>query len=119
MKSKLLTLSLLTILCSPIQGAFAAPYNGYIVKVKEGSKFLSSKAVSHYGKVTKLTDTTFGTFARLETNKGLSDKALQALANNPEIEYIEPNYIISLENHSAPKDSFFKKAMGAFKHRKK
>ena len=112
MKAKFLYLSLLTFLSFSIQGAFAAPYNGYIVKVKSGSTFLSSKAVSHYGSVSKLTSTTFGTFARLETNKGLSDKALQALANNPEIEYIEPNYIISLENHAAPRDSLFKKQWG-------
>lgn len=112
MKANLLYLTLLTILSFSIQGAFAAPYNGYIVKVKTGSTFLSSKAVSHYGSVSKLTTTTFGTFARLETNKGLSDKALQALANNPEIEYIEPNYIISLENQSAPKDSLYKKQWG-------
>lgn len=112
MNSKLLCVSLISLLAS--FSAFAAPYNGYIVKVKSGSNFLSSKAVSQYGQVTKTANTTFGTFARLETNKGLSDKAMQALANNPEIEYIEPNYIITIDSvkAEAPKDASFSKQWG-------
>jgi subtilisin family serine protease len=111
MNSKLLSVSLFSLLVS--FSAFATPFNGYIVKVKNGSQFLSSNAVSTYGNVTKLTKTNFGTFGRLETNKGLSDKAMQALANNPEIEYIEPNYIISLEStKELPKDAMFAKQWG-------
>nr|BDT28850.1 S8 family serine peptidase [Bacteriovorax sp. HI3] len=112
MNSKLLVVSLFSLVFS--LSAHATPFNGYIVKVKKGSNFLSSKAISTYGQVTKTADTGFGTFARLETNKGLSDKAMQALANNPDIEYIEPNYIISLESvkGEAPKDASFSKQWG-------
>ena len=112
MNSKLLVVSLLSLVFS--LSAHATPFNGYIVKVKKGSNFLSSKAISTYGQVTKTADTGFGTFARLETNKGLSDKAMQTLANNPDIEYIEPNYIISLESvkGEAPKDASFSKQWG-------
>lgn len=111
MNSKLLIVSLFSFLAAG--SAFATPFNGYIVKVKRGSNFLSSKAVSQYGQVTKVAPTTFGTFARLETNNGLSDKAMQALANNPEIEYIEPNYIITLSSVKAqPADAMFGKQWG-------
>lgn len=112
MNSKLLSVSLLSLFIS--LSAHATPFNGYIVKVKKGSNFLSSKAVSTYGQVTKTAETSFGTFGRLETNHGLTDKAMQTLANNPEIEYIEPNYIISLESvkGEAPKDASFSKQWG-------
>jgi subtilisin family serine protease len=114
MNSKMLSVSLLSLLAF---SAHATPFNGYIVKVKDGSNFLSSKAVHSYGQITKTANTSFGTFARLETNKGLSDKAMQSLANNPEIEYIEPNYIISLhasDRASAvtPTDAMFSKQWG-------
>lgn len=98
--------------------ANAAPYNGYIVKVKKGSNFLNQKSLSKVGTVTKVADTTFGTFARLETNKGLSDKAFAAFASNPDIEYVEPNYIITLDSVKAgeeaptPKDPSFRKQWG-------
>jgi subtilisin family serine protease len=106
-----------SILLSP---AFATPFNGYIVKVKKGSNFLTNKTLSNFGSVTKIANTSFGTFARLETNIGLSDKAFSVLSRNPEIEYIEPNYIIALSKvHSAigdevpaPKDTNFKKQWG-------
>lgn len=112
MNSKLLSVSLLSLFIS--FAAQATPFNGYIVKVKEGSNFLSSKAVSSYGHITKTAQTNFGTFARLETKKGLSDKAMQSLANNPEIEYIEPNYIITLNSKKAavPADAMFAKQWG-------
>jgi thermitase len=112
MNSKLLSFSLLSLFISFT--AQATPFNGYIVKIKKGSNFLTSKAVSSYGKITKSAATNFGTFARLETNKGLSDKAMQTLANNPEIEYIEPNYIISLHSKKVgtPTDAMFAKQWG-------
>ncbi|MBY0413097.1 MAG: S8 family serine peptidase [Bdellovibrionales bacterium] len=111
MNSKLMVVSLLVLTAS--FSAHATPFNGYIVKVKDGSQFLSSKAVSTYGHVTKTASTSFGTFGRLETNQGLSDKAMLALANNPEIEYIEPNYIITVDSVKAsPKDAMFTKQWG-------
>lgn len=112
MNSKLLAVSLLSFFAAV--SAHATPFNGYIVKIKPGSQFLKSRAVSQYGQVTKVTATTFGTFARLETKSGFTDKAMQALANNPEIEYIEPNYIISLSSvkGEAPRDAMFGKQWG-------
>lgn len=101
-----------------LSSAYATPFNGYIVKLKKGSNFLEQKSVSQFGQITKVAQTSFGTFARLETNKGLSDKAFAHFANSSEIEYIEPNYIISLnkvkagEEAPAPKDASFKKQWG-------
>lgn len=98
--------------------AEATPFNGYIVKLKKGSQFLAQNSFVNYGQVTKVAHTNFGIFARLETNKSLSDQKFAALASNPEIEYIEPNYIISLnktknaEAISAPNDSNFIKQWG-------
>ena len=111
MNSKLIVVSVFSLLAS--SAALATPFNGYIVKVKRGSHFLSSKAINQYGQVTKVATTSFGTFARLETNSGLSDKAMQALADNPEIEYIEPNYIINLSSVKAnPVDAMINKQWG-------
>jgi subtilisin family serine protease len=112
MNSKLLAVALLSFFAAI--SAQATPFNGYIVKVKSGSQFLKSRALSQYGQVTKVTATTFGTYARLETKSGFTDKAMQALANNPEIEYIEPNYIISLSSvkGEAPRDAMFGKQWG-------
>lgn len=117
MKFKLL-ITTIVVSHSFLSTAQATPFNGYIVKLKKNSNFLSHKSISRFGSVTKVASTTFGTFARIETNKGLTDKAFNLLASNPEIEYIEPNYIISLNNFkegeeaSAPKDASFKKQWG-------
>ncbi len=98
--------------------AYATPFNGYIVKVKKGSNFFNQKSLSQFGSVSKVTNTSFGTFARLETNKGFTDKSFALMAKNSEIEYIEPNYIITLdkvaggEEAPAPKDTNFKKQWG-------
>jgi thermitase len=112
MNLKLLSVSVFTFILSG--QVLATPFNGYIVKVKKHSNFLSSKSISNVGVVSKISTTSFGTFGKLETNKGLSDKALQTLANNSEIEYIEPNYIISIESNKAdlPKDDKFTKQWG-------
>ena len=111
MNSKLIVISLFSLFtCTTV---LATPFNGYILKVKKGSNFLSSKAINQYGQLTKVAPTSFGVFARLETNSGLSDKAMQALANNPEIEYIEPNYIINLTSvRGAPLDAMLGKQWG-------
>lgn len=117
MKFKLLIGSLI-VSSAFFSSAHATPFNGYIVKLKKGSNFLEQKSVSRFGQVTKVAQTSFGTFARLETNKGLSDKAFADFASSSEIEYIEPNYIISLnkvkagEEAPAPKDASFKKQWG-------
>ena len=115
MNSKILSLSLFSLFAT--FSAHATPFNGYIVKVKEGSNFLASNTLHNYGQVTKTAETTFGTFARLETNEAVSGLAMQILANNPEIEYIEPNYIISLNTSGMgrdviPSDSMFIKQWG-------
>jgi thermitase len=117
MKLKLI-LSSLFLSTAIFSTAQATPFNGYIVKVKKGSNFLNQKSLSNFGQVTKVANTGFGTFVRFETNKGLSDIAFSALASDPGIEYIEPNYIITLnkvnsgEEVPAPKDTSFKKQWG-------
>jgi thermitase len=92
--------------------AFATPFNGYIVKLKNNQLTSSVKSLSSYGVVSTIAKTQFGTFAKIETKKGLTDQGFKNLAQNPNIEYIEPNYIISLNADTTPKDQSFKKQWG-------
>jgi thermitase len=114
-----LLVSSLVVYSTIFSTAHATPFNGYIVKFKSGSNFLNQKSISNFGKISKVANTSFGTFARIETNIGLTDKAFARFSSNPEIEYIEPNYIITLnkaggvgEEVKAPKDINFKKQWG-------
>lgn len=109
MKRNFIGLSLLVLSTN----VFAAPFNGYIVKMKNRNGFLAAKSLSRYGVVTKIADTTFGSYARLETKPGITDNALTSLAKDPNVEYIEPNYIVSIGKAvTAPTDSAFKKQWG-------
>ncbi|WP_372651413.1 S8 family serine peptidase [Halobacteriovorax sp.] len=73
----------------------AQDFNGYIVKFKKGSKLLEQKAFKSIGDFEKL-NLSFGDFAKL-SNVDLSNKAISELMNNPEIEYVEPNWIIKVD----------------------
>lgn len=112
MKINLLIISVL-LSFGALSTAQATPFNGYIVKLKSGSNRLSQKLISNFGDVTKVAETSFGIFVRLETKRGLGTEALDILSRSPEIEYIEPNYIITLRNRkggdevSTPKDPSF------------
>lgn len=95
----------------------ATPFNGYIIKAKNVSHF-DAKVFSKYGEVSQISNTSFGSFVLLKPNQKFNAKALQALSFNNQVEYIEPNYIITA-NHvlesepiSKPKDRSFKKQWG-------
>ncbi len=75
--------------------AASQDFNGYIVKFKKGSNLLEQKSFKSIGNFEKL-NLSFGDFAKL-TNVNLSNKAISELANNPEIEYVEPNWIIKVD----------------------
>ena len=98
--------------------AFATPFNGYIVKEKKGANFLNLQSLTQFGVVSKITKTSFGTYARLETKPGFTDKSFLELSKNPNIEYVEPNYIITIDQTKngdevpAPKDPSFSKQWG-------
>ncbi|ATH07570.1 hypothetical protein BIY24_06310 [Halobacteriovorax marinus] len=82
--------------------AAAQDFNGYIVKFKQGSNLLEQKSFKSLGKVEKL-NFSFGQFAKL-SEVNLSNKAMSDLANNPEIEYIEPNWIIKVDPVDSSKE---------------
>lgn len=115
MSSKLLTVGIL-LLFSLTSKAYATAYNGYIIKLKKGSRLFTTSAFSSVGSVTKIAVTSFGTFGKVETKKGLGLNTLSKFANNPDVEYIEPNYLISLKSEVVPspdpKDPSFKKQWG-------
>ncbi len=115
MKLKVIFYLVLTLFAT---NSFATAFNGYIVKIRKNSKLLNQQSLAPIGQFTKVVKTSFGTFGRLETMPGVSEKALEQFTKIPDIEYIEPNYIISLSNIApgdeapAPKDPSFKKQWG-------
>lgn len=93
----------------------ATPFNGYIVKLKNNSNIQMQKLnFSEYGNVKKLVNTSFGVFAHLDTKHDLSASAIQKIAQNPAVEYIEPNYIIKLRQIELPQDSEFSRQWGLY-----
>lgn len=96
MISKILKTSAASLLLASAFGAYAQEYNGYIVKFKEGASLTQSRSL---GNISKITETPMGTFAKLDSVADLHDKSFQSLQNHPDIEYIEPNYIITVENN--------------------
>jgi thermitase len=73
------------------------PHNGYIVKLKDGSKAFQEKSFSNVGSTREL-NVSFGNFVKLDTDLDLSNKSFDALKSHPDVLYIEPNYIYSIEN---------------------
>lgn len=72
----------------------ASDFNGYIVKFKEGSKAFNQKSFKSIGDFQPL-NFSFGNFATLN-GVNLSNKNVQDLTNHPEVEYVEPNWIIKV-----------------------
>lgn len=94
---------------------FATDFNGYIVKMKNQQNFTSNlKVLSQFGKIEKVSKTDFGTFVKVSTKNDLMNS--QSLAKNPNIEYVEPNWIIKVEAPTSeafePTDDQFKKQWG-------
>lgn len=84
--------------------SFATEFNGYIVKLKENSQSLLSK------KFTKTFSTENGTFARFLPAKNNFTNELEQLKKDPNVEYVEPNWIIKVK--MIPGDSSLKKQWG-------
>ncbi len=91
-----------------------AESRGYIVKLKDGAA-LSNKSL---GEVTPI-KVSFGNFVKVE---GVSDKAASDLALDPNVEYIEPNYVYGLPkieygevlggDKASVRDSYYDKQWG-------
>lgn len=86
--------SLLMSLCL-MSSVSATEFNGYIVKLKEGSSLLSQKSGLGFDKVEEFHGRT-GHFAVIRTDMDLSNKSMSELKNHPDVEYIEPNYIYKI-----------------------
>lgn len=97
-----------------LTNAHAASFNGYIVKLKKDLPLSVNDQQSLFtiGKVTKIVKTNFGSFLRLETNLDFNSRVFKKFLSRPEIDYIEPNYIISLNRKSSPSDPIFNKQWG-------
>jgi len=91
---------------------FATDFNGYIVKTSPLSNFHNLNLL---GEITKESNTSFGNFILLKPNKRFNEESLQYLQNKSEIEYFEPNYIITTNQlpkdkaSNTPNDKNFKK----------
>lgn len=88
------------------------PFDGYIVKLKSHHGFMPFNSLYSMGEFSNL-ELAFGEFYHLDTTKGFAPIDIEAIKNNPDVEYIEPNYIYSSLDASvqtAPdsiKDKFF------------
>jgi len=75
--------------------ATAANFNGYIVKLKDGSQAFTEKSFQSAGPV-KALDFSFGNYVKIDSNLPEGSKSLMAIANHPDVEYVEPNFIYSV-----------------------
>ena len=103
--------------------SYSSTFNGYIIKFKENVIGLFNQSNNLINNIEKI-ETSFGTFGLLKS-KNLKKNSVNLLFMDPNIEYIEPNWIIELdamdnstlnEAHPAPpkkkekiRDEFFKK----------
>lgn len=79
----------------------AANYNGFIVKFKKGSA-ASLTSSNRFPGIEKLVSTPSGEFAKV---KDLSSLSIESFLQNPDIEYIEPNYILTLPFYTKEVDN--------------
>jgi len=103
---KLVLISLFTI----SNLSMAAEFNGYIVKYK--NTLFMNNLVSSKISVQKNVNTGFGTFAKVSPTNEFVGDIVSELKKNPDIEYVEPNWIIKLSSNDLPKDTAFKKQWG-------
>ncbi len=93
--------------------AFSADFDGYIVKLRNQKSVKSFQ--DQYAGETKKFDLSFGNFLVWKpTNKKLDMATLEDLRNNPDVVYVEPNYLlknigISKEGPEVIADEFFSK----------
>lgn len=73
--------------------ASALESNGWIVKFADGSKAYQDKSFQDLGTVTEI-PVSFGNFVKLEGQ--VSNKSIEMLSNHPEVLYVEPNYIYTV-----------------------
>ena len=97
-----------------ISNAHATSFNGYIVKLKKNfsTPIKNNQSFFSLRKIAKIVETNFGTFLQLETNLDLNTLALKSILKNSEVDYIEPNYILSLNQVALPSDPIFNKQWG-------
>ncbi len=79
----------------------AQNFNGYIVKLKNGAESLPM--MKSLGEV-KSVNTSFGNFAVIE-GQNLDNKSLGFLKSSPNVEYIEKNWIVTLDTVVHPKET--------------
>lgn len=72
-------------------GVGASEFNGYIVKFKDGSAAKSLMAEKSFGDWQEL-PVSYGHFAKVQGN----EKSLDSLKDHPAVEYVEPNWIVSI-----------------------
>ena len=98
------------------QSMAQSEFNGYIVKLKNSNNLtLNLNSLAKNGKVEKIAKTQFGTFVKVTSKSDLLNS--NSLLKNPNVEYVEPNWIIKVSDAHAsesfePTDDQFKKQWG-------
>lgn len=116
MRNKFFKAQLLSLLlCSAAVNA--QDFNGYIVKFKDGANFHSRNQMRNLGSISKVVETHAGTFAKFEPTANFAGDSLESLQNDPNVEYVEPNYIVttlatSKRNSTGIKDARFEDQWG-------
>ncbi|EQC43710.1 S8 family peptidase [Bacteriovorax sp. Seq25_V] len=98
---------------------FATPvlaqnFNGYIVKLKNNAESFSlPKSMS----AVETLSTSFGTYAVVQPAEGLEQESVEMLKNDSNIEYVEKNWIVTLDNEVTSEvmtstDSMYSKQWG-------
>ena len=80
-------------------GESLANFDGYIVKLKPQHGFMPLNNFLSMGEFTEL-NVGFGEFYHLDTFFGFAPVDIEGIRNNPNVEYIEPNYLYTSEDSS-------------------
>lgn len=83
----------------------ASEFNGYIVKLKNSNNLtVNLSSLSKAGKIEKIAKTEFGTFVKVSSKSDLLQS--NSLLKNPNVEYVEPNWIIKVSEKADGSESF-------------
>ncbi|MDD4976184.1 MAG: S8 family peptidase [Bacteriovorax sp.] len=75
-----------------------AKFDGYIIKLKKGHGFMPLNGFRSLGDLTELS-VDFGDYYHLNSANSFSEIDLNAIKTNPDVEYIEPNYLYTHLDH--------------------
>ncbi|MGZ3789187.1 MAG: S8 family serine peptidase [Bacteriovorax sp.] len=86
------TVFLLSLTIVSAHAATPAKFDGYIIKLKKGHGFMPLNGFTTLGDLTDL-GVDFGEYYHLNAANSFREIDVNAIKNNPDVEYVEPNYL--------------------------